>query len=114
MQTNSRRGVGEIGIDLNESIKITPLLEKAGADVIDISAGSSGKPFLTEGTYSLEQGFNTYLAEGIKKVVNIPITIVGKIRKADMAEKILADGIADFIVLGRTFIADPYWPNKVY
>ncbi len=110
----AEEGVGEIGIDLNESIKITPLLEKAGADVIDISAGSSGKPFLTEGTYSLEQGFNTYLAEGIKKVVNIPITIVGKIRKADMAEKILADGIADFIVLGRTFIADPYWPNKVY
>jgi len=105
-------GMGDIGIDINESIKIVPILEEAGADVIDISGGSSYKPYLTEGTYSLEPGFLVYLAEAIKKVVNIPITIVGKIKRPELAEEILQKGIADFIVLGRSLIADPFWPEK--
>ena len=109
----AEEGVGDIGIDVNESIKIAPILEKAGVDVIDISGGASDKPYLTEGTYSLAPGFLVYLAEAIKKVVNIPVTIVGKIKRAELAEEILQKGIADFIVMGRSFITDPFWPEKV-
>ena len=108
----AEEGMGSIGIDVNESMKIAPILEEAGADVIDISGGSSYKPYLTEGTYSLEPGFLVYLAEAIKKVVNIPITIVGKIKRPELAEEILQKGIADFIVLGRSLIADPFWSEK--
>jgi len=109
----AEEGVGSIGIDVHESVKIAAILEKAGVDAIDISGGSSLKPYLTEGTYSLKPGFLVYLAEAIKKAVDIPITIVGKIRKPEFAEEILQKGIADFIVLGRPFITDPYWPEKV-
>jgi len=109
----AEEGMGDIGIDVNESMKIAPILEGAGADVIDISGGSSYKPFLTEGTYSPEPGFLVYLAEAIKKVVHVPISIVGKIKKPEFAEEILQKEIADFIVLGRSLIADPFWPEKV-
>ena len=108
----AEEGMGDVGIDVNESIKIAPILEDAGADVIDISGGAFNKPYLTEGTYSLEPGFLVYLAEAIKKVVNIPVTIVGKIKRPELAEEILQKGSADFIVLGRTLIADPFWPEK--
>jgi len=30
-----------------------------------------------------------------------------------LAEEILRDSKADFIVMGRALIADPYWPAKV-
>jgi len=109
----AEEGMGDIGIDVNESMKIAPILEGAGADVIDISGGSSYKSYLTEGTYSIEPGFLVYLAKAIKKVVHIPVTIVGKIKKPEFAEEILQKGIADFIVLGRSLIADPFWPEKV-
>ncbi len=108
----AEEGMGDIGIDVNESMKIAPILEGAGADVIDISGGSSYKPYLTEGTYSSEPGFLVYLAKAIKKVVHIPVTIVGKIKKPEFAEEILQKEIADFIVLGRSLIADPFWPEK--
>jgi len=109
----AEEGMGDIGIDVNESMKIAPILEDAGADVIDISGGASDKPYLIEGTYSLKPGFLVYLAKAIKKVVHIPVTIVGKIKRPEFAEEILQKGIADFIVLGRSLIADPLWPEKV-
>ena len=109
----AEEGMGSIGIDVNESVKIAPLLEDAGADAIDISGGASDKPYLTEGTYSLESGFLVYLAKAIKKSVKIPVTIVGKIKNPEFAESILKDGFSDFIVLGRSMIADPHWPKKV-
>lgn len=109
----AEEGMGDVGIDVNESMKIVLILEDAGADVIDISGGASDKPYLIEGTYSLEPGFLVYLAKAVKKVAHIPVTIVGKIKRPEFAEEILQKGIADFIVLGRSLIADPLWPEKV-
>jgi 2-enoate reductase len=49
----------------------------------------------------------------IKNVVSVPIIAVGRLGYPDLAEKILAEGKADFIALGRQLLADPEWPNKV-
>jgi 2,4-dienoyl-CoA reductase-like NADH-dependent reductase (Old Yellow Enzyme family) len=42
----------------------------------------------------------------------MPTAAVGLIHSPDMAEEILANGRADLVVLGRTLMADPYWPLK--
>ena len=52
------------------------------------------------------------LAEGVKRVVGIPVIAVGKIRDPELAESILQSGRADFIALGRSLLADPDWPTK--
>jgi 2-enoate reductase len=52
-------------------------------------------------------------AEAVKKVVNIPVFAVGKLGYHELAEKVLQEGKADFIVIGRALLADPEWPNKV-
>jgi 2,4-dienoyl-CoA reductase (NADPH2) len=57
-------------------------------------------------------GANIYLAEGMKKVLSIPIIVVGKL-DPKLGEKVLREGKADFIAMSRGICADPELPNKV-
>jgi NADPH-dependent 2,4-dienoyl-CoA reductase/sulfur reductase-like enzyme len=58
-------------------------------------------------------GYNLADAVVIKKAVNVPVMVVGRINDPVMVEDILAEGIADFVALGRASLADPEFPNKV-
>jgi len=62
---------------------------------------------------SYPQGYLRPLAKAMKETVNIPVILPSKIRDPLLAAKILEDGEADFIGLGRALLADPEWPNKV-
>lgn len=55
---------------------------------------------------------NVKFAKAMKDAVKIPVTTVGAITMPDEAEKILENGEADMIALGRGLCADPEWPNK--
>ncbi len=58
------------------------------------------------------EGCYTYLAEGIKNNVSIPIFSSNRINTPELAEQILMAGKADAICMGRALIADPYLPMK--
>src|SRR5262249_15522601 len=51
-------------------------------------------------------------AAAMKKVIDLPVIGVGRIRDPSTAERLLATGQADLIGLVRPLIADPEWPNK--
>ncbi len=51
-------------------------------------------------------------AKKIKAAVNVPVMMAGRMDE-DKAEKILEDGDADIIALGRSLWADPEFVNKV-
>ncbi len=57
-------------------------------------------------------GISVPVATAIKKVVSIPVITVGKLN-AELGEKVLKKGKADFVGLARPLIADPEYPNKV-
>jgi 2,4-dienoyl-CoA reductase-like NADH-dependent reductase (Old Yellow Enzyme family) len=59
-----------------------------------------------------EEGWRVYLAEEIKKVVEIPVITVGVIKTPELAEKILQDEKTDLVAIGRGLIADPELPKK--
>lgn len=100
------------GIKLDLSKQIAQTLEAAGVDVLHVSAGIyESMPVLLE-PMRYEEGWRAYLAEEIKKVVKIPVITVGVIRSPNVAERILAEGKADFVAVGRTLIADPHWAKK--
>jgi len=52
------------------------------------------------------------MAEGIKKTINIPVMVAKRIDE-DMVEKIVAGGQADFVCIGRPYITDPDYGNKL-
>ncbi len=102
----------EGSIDLGESPKVAKILENAGADVISVSAGNHETQHLSNDIMRLEEDFKRPLFEAVKKAVDIPIIVGGGYRNPDMAEKIVADGVADFLGMARSFLADPKWPQK--
>lgn len=100
------------GYSLDEGLKMAKILNDKGIDAIDVSSASYDTfNYWLEPT-TFECGWRKYLAEEVKKVVDIPVIAANLIRTPQQAEKQLEDGIQDFISLGRPQIADPYWCQK--
>jgi hypothetical protein len=60
-----------------------------------------------------EGGWERNYAEALKKVSSIPLFMVGRITTPDVAERMLAEGVADGIGVARQLFADPDWALKV-
>ncbi len=102
----------EGGVTLEEAVLMAPLFVEAGADALNISAAHQDTRQWRDLTYLFPDGAIVYTAEAIKKVVNVPVIAVGKIGDAALADSILKEEKADFIAMGRAFLADPELPNK--
>lgn len=85
--------------------------EQAGVDLLNITGGwhETTVPQLPG---DLPRGGLSYLAEGIKSVVHIPVSACNRINSPAVAEEILAQGKADMVGMGRALLADPELPNK--
>ncbi|MFC1966201.1 FAD-dependent oxidoreductase [Chloroflexota bacterium] len=93
-----------------EGQQVARLAQEAGVDAIHVSAFGSGR--VIHSPMALPSGYLAFLAEGIKKVVTIPVIAVGRINTPEAAESILQEGKADLVAMGRALIADPELPNK--
>jgi len=106
----------EGGRKIEGSKKLAKVMEEAGVDAIDCSGSSYFSPeaqcWLSP-WMSRPSGTFVPFAEELKKVVKIPVLLSGKLSDPALAEKVLEEGKADFIVLGRGLLADPEWTNKV-
>lgn len=102
------------GTTLEDTLVHAPLLEEAGASVLHISGGIHENTEYQILSYLFPDAYLTHLAARVKQVVGIPVITVGKLGNPHIAEQALSDGSADFVALGRSLLADPEWPNKVY
>jgi 2,4-dienoyl-CoA reductase (NADPH2) len=94
-----------------DSARFCQVFEQAGVDAIDVTGGWH-EAFVSQLTMEVPRGGYSYLAAGIRKAVDIPIIVSNRISDPALAERILKDGIADIVSLGRVLIADPDWPIK--
>jgi 2,4-dienoyl-CoA reductase-like NADH-dependent reductase (Old Yellow Enzyme family) len=98
----------EGGLTRQEAKLAAQHLEQAGVDVIDVSGGIGG-----DGQRSLtEQGYFVPLAEGIKKVVTVPVIGVGNITEPEYADSIIREGKVDLVAVGRTLLSNPGFPKQ--
>ncbi|HBN6101212.1 TPA: FAD-dependent oxidoreductase [Clostridioides difficile] len=103
----------EGGYDLDYGVEIAKLLESR-VDLLHVSAGTYQRGFaVTHPSMFLEHGCNVYLAEEIKKHVNIPVATIGALNDPEMMEEIIASGKADVIYMARALLADHELPRKV-
>jgi mycofactocin system FadH/OYE family oxidoreductase 2 len=101
------------GNTVNDYKVIAKKLEETGdVDYINVSSGTYYTPYIFTPPMLLPHAFRTYLAAEIKRVVDIPVFTVGRIKDPLLAEKILADGQADMVGMTRAQIADPELANK--
>ncbi|MBW1997941.1 MAG: FAD-dependent oxidoreductase [Deltaproteobacteria bacterium] len=102
------------GVTHIDSRMIAVALEKAGVDCINISSGLRESDHnLHDQTMASPRGSWVYMAEGIKKTVNIPVMVAKRISE-DMVEEILEQGKTDFVCVGRPHIADPEYGKKLF
>jgi len=100
------------GLTLPESQTVARLLEKAGVDAIEAVSGVPESTHLIGPPMALPRGFRVTAARALKEAISIPVIASGRINAPVLAEKILRDGGADFVSMGRPFLADPDLPNK--
>lgn len=101
------------GRDIEEGLEIARRLETAGVNALDVNAGCYETYNLAQPPTTQPRGCWVELAKMTKEVVNIPVIVAGKLGYPELAERVLQEGKADFIALGRYLLADPEWPNKV-
>lgn len=87
-------------------------LEQAGVDAVDISAGNFEAYEWMLQPQTIPEGCLVPLAAEVKKHVQIPVGVVGRIVTPEMVEEIIAQGAADYVLMGRALIADPHLPKK--
>ena len=98
------------GIDIPEAQRIAAVLERAGADAINVSCYTSA--CIEPGTY--EEGCKRHLSSAVKTAIKIPVIAVSNIKQPETAEALLKDGACDFVGVGRAQLADPEWCNKAF
>jgi 2,4-dienoyl-CoA reductase-like NADH-dependent reductase (Old Yellow Enzyme family)/thioredoxin reductase len=84
-------------------------------DTVQISAGldinHEGNVHMVTTNFK-ERMVNREYAKIIRQNVNIPVSVVGAVLNPADAEELIESGDVDLVAFGRSFIADPDWPNK--
>jgi len=103
----------EGGITIDDTVDFAKRIEKK-VDIIHVSVGIYHLHVESRTFSSMyhPHGCNVDFAEAVKKAVSTPVAVVGGINDPVMAERIIAEGKADFVALGRQALADPDFPNK--
>jgi len=102
----------EGGWTLDDALRLAPILEENGTDYLHVSAGVYGSRQLTIPSMYVDHGCFIHLSAAVKAVVNIPVVGVGRIKSAELADRLIKEGKADAIAMGRSLLADPELPNK--
>ena len=101
----------EGGLSLPDFIKVGALLDRAGIDAIEVSGGTplSGRfiPFRKGITFEREHAYFRKAARALKTKINAPVILVGGIRSFLVAERLVVEGVADYISLCRPLIREP-------
>ena len=81
------------------------MLEAAGVDLIDLSGGMCG---YIRRDHS-EPGYFSSMSEKIKAAVAVPVLLTGGVKTIADAERLLQEGKADLIGVGRAIYRDAHW-----
>ena len=95
------------GLTLGDTVEVVKRLAAGGnVDLIDCSSGGND----TRQQIPVHPGYQIPLAETVKRETGMATGAVGLLHSPDFCEEVIANGRADLVVLGRTLLADPYWP----
>ena len=97
-----------------ETARVAPRLAAAGVDAFHVSGGVIDRLVtrMVNGSHDPD-GLNVGAAAAVKNVVEVPVIAVGRIHDPAFAERILAEGRADFVAMGRPLLSDEELVEKV-
>ena len=96
------------GWEIEQSIELSSKLKPLGVDLIDCSSGG----LIPGVTSPVGAGYQTRFAERIRREAGIQTGAVGLITAPEQADQIIRTEQAEFVLLGRELLRDPYWPDR--
>lgn len=103
----------EGGRELEEGLEMAKIFDKANIDALHVDVGCYEAWHKAISTVYEKEEHQMDVVEAVKKIVSIPVLGQGKMFDPEKAEKAVASGKTDYIVLGHQMLADPYWVKKV-
>ncbi|WP_327321923.1 NADH:flavin oxidoreductase/NADH oxidase [Streptomyces sp. NBC_01210] len=98
----------EAGWTADDTVHFASLLKEHGVDLLDVSTGgNAARVRIPTGP-----GYQVPFAARVKREAGLPVAAVGMITEAGQAEKILANGEADAVLLGRELLRNPSWARN--
>ncbi|MFI5664135.1 NADH:flavin oxidoreductase/NADH oxidase [Streptomyces sp. NPDC051684] len=94
---------GEEGWTGDDTVRFAAELQAHGVDLIDVSTGGNAAGV----RIPLGPGYQVPFAARVRNEAGVPAAAVGLITEPEQAEKILANGEADAVLVGRELLRDP-------
>jgi 2,4-dienoyl-CoA reductase (NADPH2) len=101
----------EQGLGSEEIDALARAVEAAGADLLSTGVGWHEARVPTISFHVPRAGWR-FTAARLKQVVRIPVVATNRINTPEVAESLLAGGMADLVALARPLLADPDFVNK--
>jgi 2,4-dienoyl-CoA reductase-like NADH-dependent reductase (Old Yellow Enzyme family) len=104
------------GLMPQEFVQVGKMLADAGIDAIEISGGLPISPRTRPSQLGInreeKEAYFQEEARALRKQVDVPILLVGGNRSFHVAERIVEEGVADYISMARPLIREPHLINR--
>ncbi|MEE1762030.1 MULTISPECIES: NADH:flavin oxidoreductase/NADH oxidase [unclassified Streptomyces] len=98
----------EGGWSADDTVRLAAELKAHGVDLLDVSSGGNAS-----GVHiPVGPGYQVPFAARVRNESALPVAAVGLITETEQAEKILANGEADAVLLGRELLRSPSWARQ--
>ncbi|MDT0309916.1 NADH:flavin oxidoreductase/NADH oxidase [Streptomyces sp. DSM 44917] len=91
-----------------DTVRLAADLKAHGVDLLDVSSGGNAPRV----TIPVGPGYQVPFAARVRGETGLPTAVAGLITEPGQAEKIVAGGESDAVLLGRQLLREPYWPQR--
>lgn len=92
----------------DDTVRFAHDLQAHGIDLLDVSTGGNAAGV----RIPVGPGYQVPFAARVKAETTLPVAAVGLITETGQAEKILSNGEADAVLLGRELLRNPSWARQ--
>jgi len=104
------------GLSLEDSVQVGRVMEEGGIDAIEISGGMLYNQKLNPSRVGInkeeKEAYFQDAAKAFRAKIDVPLIIVGGNRSFEVAERLVDEGVTDYISLSRPFIREPGLINR--
>jgi 2,4-dienoyl-CoA reductase-like NADH-dependent reductase (Old Yellow Enzyme family) len=106
----------EGGLEVQEAAEAAALMEAAGLDAVEVSGGMARFSSVGAARQAIsnqkKEAYHQEEARVFKQQLKIPVILVGGIRSLPVAERLVQEGVCDFISMSRPLICEPDLVNR--
>jgi 2,4-dienoyl-CoA reductase-like NADH-dependent reductase (Old Yellow Enzyme family) len=104
------------GLQPEEFVQVGKMLADAGIDAIEVSGGLPVSPKTRPSQLGInreeKEAYFQEEAKALRKETDVTIILVGGNRSFHIAERLVVEGVADYISMSRPFIREPRLINR--